>query len=97
MNLLRRSFLWASTSSWLKNHATKKAFVRRSVRRFMPGEDIGAALSAARELSGAGINSILTHLGENLARVEDAARIRDHYLALLDRIQSSGLDAHISV
>jgi proline dehydrogenase len=63
----------------------------------MPGEDIAAALSAAQELSGAGINSILTHLGENLARVEDAARIRDHYLTLLDRIQSSGLDAHISV
>jgi proline dehydrogenase len=97
MSFLRRPFLWASTNAWLKDNATRTSFVRRSVRRFMPGEDIDAALAAARDLAGAGINSILTHLGENLARVEDAERVCEHYLTLLDRIQSSQLDAQVSV
>ena len=44
MSLARPAILALSTNAWLRNHATKTAFVRRAVSAFMPGEQIGDAL-----------------------------------------------------
>jgi proline dehydrogenase len=71
--------------------------VRRSVSRFMPGETIDDALRAAKEQQPIGINTILTHLGENLTRVEEAEEVTQHYLTVMDKIAAAGLDAQISV
>ena len=60
----------------LRDHATRYGFVRRSVSRFMPGERIEDALRAARELSGDGITTILTHLGENLTSAAEAEDVQ---------------------
>jgi proline dehydrogenase len=97
MSLMRKVLLAGSTNPWLRDHATKTAFVRRSVARFMPGEQIEDALRAARELEPQGITTILTKLGENLTKVEEFEEVTLHYLDVLDRIAASGLDAHISV
>jgi proline dehydrogenase len=97
MSLMRKVLLAASTNPWLRDHATKTAFVRRSVARFMPGEQIEDALQAAHELKVQGITTILTKLGENLANVEEAEEVTLHYLDVLDRVAASGLDAHVSV
>jgi proline dehydrogenase len=63
----------------------------------MPGERIDDALRAAAELKPQGITTILTKLGENLTKVEEAEQVTLHYLDVLDRIAASGLDAHISI
>ncbi len=97
MSLMRKALLAASTNPWLRERATKTAFVRRSVARFMPGEQIEDALRAAHELKAQGITTILTKLGENLANVEEAEEVTLHYLDVLDRVAASGLDAHVSV
>ena len=97
MSLMRKALLAASTNPWLRERATKTAFVRRSVARFMPGEQIEDALRAARELEVQGITTILTKLGENLANVQEAEEVTLHYLDVLDRVAASGLDAHVSV
>jgi proline dehydrogenase len=97
MSLMRNVLLAASTNAWLRERATKTAFVRRSVARFMPGEDLEDALRAARDLAAQGITTILTKLGENLTNVEEAEDVTLHYLEVLDRVAASGLDAHISV
>jgi proline dehydrogenase len=97
MSLMRKALLAASTNAWLRERATRTAFVRRSVSRFMPGERVDDALRAAGELKPQGINTILTRLGENLTRVEEAEDVTQHYLDVLDRIAASGLDAQISV
>ena len=47
MNLARRLLLWASTSAWLRERAMRTRFVRLSVRKFMPGEQINDAIEAA--------------------------------------------------
>ena len=94
---MRKVLLAGSTNPWLRDHATKTAFVRRSVARFMPGEQIEDAVRAARELKPQGITTILTKLGENLTKVEEFEDVTLHYLDVLDRIAASGLDAHISV
>ena len=97
MSLMRRVLLAGSTNAWLRERATKTAFVRRSVSRFMPGEQMDDALRASGELKPEGITTILTHLGENLTKVEEAEDVTRHYLELLDRIAAAGLDAQISV
>ncbi len=97
MPFLRNALLAASTNPWLRDRATKTAFVRRSVARFMPGEHIEDALRAARELAPQKITTILTRLGENLTTAAEFDEVTAHYLDVLDRIAASGLDAHISV
>src|SRR5574339_1305670 len=97
MSIMRRVLLAGSTNPWLRDRATKTAFVRRAVSRFMPGEQIDDALRAAAELKPQGITTILTKLGENLTAVEEAEEVTTHYLDVLDRVDRAGLDAHISI
>jgi proline dehydrogenase len=94
---MRKTLLALSTNAWMRDRATKTAFVRRSVSRFMPGEHIEDALRAAAELKPQGITTILTKLGENLTRVEEAEQVTLHYLDVLDRVSAAGLDAQISI
>jgi proline dehydrogenase len=97
MSLMRSALLGLSTNAWLRERATKTAFVRRSVARFMPGERTDDALGAAENLKPQRITTILTRLGENLTRVEEFEEVTAQYLDLLDRISAAGLDAQISV
>jgi proline dehydrogenase len=97
MSVMRKGLLALSTNAWMRDRATKTAFVRRSVSRFMPGEHIEDALRAAAELKPQGITTILTKLGENLTRVEEAEQVTLHYLDVLDRVAAAGLDAQISI
>ena len=72
MSVMRSALLWASTNPWMRERATKTKFVRRSVVKFMPGETIEEAITAARSLAPLGLNTILTRLGENITRIEEA-------------------------
>jgi proline dehydrogenase len=94
---MRKVLLAGSTNAWLRERATKAAFVRRAVSAFMPGETIDDALRAAAELKREGINTILTRLGENITRVEEAEEVTQHYFEVLDKVAAAGLDAQVSV
>jgi proline dehydrogenase len=94
---MRKVLLAGSTNAWLRERATKAAFVRRAVSAFMPGETIDDALRAAAELKREGINTILTRLGENITRVEEAEEVTQHYFQVLDKVAAAGLDAQVSV
>jgi proline dehydrogenase len=97
MSLMRKVLLAGSTNPWLRERATKTAFVRRSVSRFMPGETSEDAVRAAQALKPQGITTILTRLGENLTTAEEFEEVTTHYLDVLDKIAAAGLDAHISI
>jgi len=97
MSVMRRVLLAGSTNAWLRERATKAAFVRRAVSAFMPGETVDDALRAGQALKRDGINLILTRLGENITRAEDAEEVTQHYFQVLDKVSASGLDAQISV
>jgi proline dehydrogenase len=94
---MRRVFLWAARNAWLKDHLPRFPFMQRAVRRFMPGETMEAALDAAAPLQAAGIATIYTKLGENLASLDEAGAVADHYIAVLDAIKARGLDGEVSV
>jgi proline dehydrogenase len=97
MSLMRKTLLAVSTNAWLRHRATRTAFVRRSVSRFMPGEQIDDALRAAMDLKADGITAIVTKLGENVTTPEEAEAVTQHYLDVLDTIAGVGLDCQISV
>jgi proline dehydrogenase len=97
MALARRLLLAASRSAWLARQLRQRAFLRRAVRRFLPGEEPEAALAAAAELSQVGIGAVLTQLGEQVALEAEAQAVRDHYLALLDRVHERALGAELSI
>ena len=76
MSVMRKALLWASTNVFLREHAMRTAFVRRSVVKFMPGERVEDAIEAAKDLKPVGLTTILTRLGENLTRISEAGRGR---------------------
>jgi proline dehydrogenase len=94
MSVIRSALLAASDSRFLRERATRLGFVRSAVKRFMPGEDVQAALDASRAL---GVPTVLTRLGENLADTRAAEDVAKHYLDVLDRVKKAGLDVEISV
>ena len=97
MNLVRSALLYASQNRWMRERAPQYNFVRRSVARFMPGEHFADALNAARVLAAQNIRALVTQLGENITVPEEGARVRDHYLSVLEQIGASGLPLEISV
>ena len=97
MSVMRKVLLAMSTSPFLREQATRRAFVRKSVSAFMPGEKVEDALAAAAALKPQRINTILTRLGEGVTRLDEAERVTEHYLDVLDKVKAAGLDAQISV
>src|SRR5215471_17513762 len=97
MSVMRKVLLAMSTSTVLREQATRRAFVRRSVSAFMPGEQVEDALAAAATLKPQRINTILTRLGEGVTKLDEADRVTEHYLDTLDKVKAAGLDAQISV
>lgn len=94
---MRSVLLAASQSVWLRNHVSRYRFVRRAVSRFMPGEELSDALSAARGLQDKGLGAVFTRLGENVSDAAEAEAVTQHYLQVLERIEMLGLGAEVSV
>jgi proline dehydrogenase len=94
---MRRVFLWAARNAWLKEHLPQFRFMKRAVRRFMPGETLESALDAAAPLEAAGIGTMYTRLGENLTNLTAADEVADHYLHVFDSIAARGYRGEVSV
>src|SRR5882672_4796366 len=97
MSLARRSLLWISENRSLRESLPKLKFVRKAVTRFMPGESVDDAVPVAKLLKERSINTIFTQLGENVALASEASAVKDHYLHVLDVVNTNSLDAYISV
>jgi len=97
MGLMRSVLLWGSQNAWLRGQMPQYAFVRRAVKRFMPGEHVDDALLAAEKLREDGLSTVLTQLGENISSADEAEKVAAHYREVLDKIRGRTLDCHISV
>ena len=97
MTLARDAVLWAADHRWLREHLPKYRFVRRSVRRFMPGETLEDAIAAATRLRERGLPTMFTALGENVTELSDAQRVVANYRDAYDRAADAGLDTEFSV
>ena len=97
MGVMRRGLLWASQNEALRTRLPRYRFVRRAVRKFMPGDTIEDALVAAKSFAAQGLPTSLTQLGENVTTADDADAVARHYLDVLARVSELGLDTEISV
>lgn len=95
--MIRRALLWASTNPFMSGRFPRYPFVRRAVRRFMPGEEMEAALVEGLRLRDAGMPSLVTELGENVDSPEAARRVVEEYLELARDIRRRELDMELSV
>lgn len=97
MSLARTVLLRASRSAWLAEQFRRRAFARRAVRRFMPGEEPADAMRAAADFASRGIGTVVTALGERVHTSAEADRVREHYLGMLDDIAARALPTQVSV
>jgi proline dehydrogenase len=95
--MIRQTLLKTSENVWLRKHATSSRVLKRSVRRFLPGETLEEALAACRDLEKSNISTVFTHLGENVADRAEALAVTKHYIDGFGRIRSSGLPVEVSV
>lgn len=94
---MRRLLLWASRNAWLRAHVPRWRWVKRAVRRFMPGETLDDAIGAATAYHADGIGSLFTLLGENLASFSEGEAVAQHYHEVLRRTKEAGLGTEISI
>ena len=97
MGLARNALLWISENRKLRSSLPKYPFIRRAVAKFMPGETLPEATQAAIQLQQKKINTILTHLGENISDPNEADKVAEHYLNALETIHQLKIDAYVSV
>lgn len=96
--MIRATLLWVSENGWCRDRLPRFGFVRRAVRRFMPGETLDDALQAARSMAdGHGIPALITYLGENVADEAEAREVADHYIDTAEAIADRGLDVELSL
>lgn len=94
---MRALLLWAANNPWLSTHVPHWGFVRRATRRFMPGEDLEAALKAAVDFKAQRIGAVFTRLGENIRALAEAAEVVEHYETVLRSAAGAGVEPEISV
>jgi proline dehydrogenase len=94
--MLRSTLLKLSESKGFARWVTSNRATRRMSHRFVAGEELDQAISAARVCNDQGMLVSLDYLGENVATATDAQRARDAYLAVFDRIAAQKLNANVS-
>ncbi len=65
--------------------------------RFVAGDTLDEAVTAARDLNAEGMKVSLDLLGEEVHDSASAQKARDEYLESLHRIESDGLDSNLSI
>lgn len=93
---MRRVLLWLAGNAWLREHLPRFAFARRAARRFMPGERLDDALTAAQAFGAQGIGTILTRLGEDVTNDREADAVVAHYEGAIERMAALAIDGYVS-
>ncbi|HEU4997130.1 MAG TPA: proline dehydrogenase family protein [Gemmatimonadaceae bacterium] len=97
MQLMRSMLLWASRNARMERIVRSSRPMRPLVSRFMPGEDLEAAIVAVRRLQAEGTATILTYLGENVTTDAAADQTVAEYDRLFAALKQTGADAHVSI
>lgn len=94
---MRQGLLWLSERPAIFRFVRRNGLARRFASRFVAGETVDSAVSAAGELARRGIKASLDLLGESVAEEREALAARDHYLRMLEALSASGADVNVSV
>src|SRR5215470_12915168 len=94
--MLRSTLLKLSESKGFAHWVTSNRTTRGMSHRFVAGEELEEAISAARVCNDQGMLVSLDYLGENVLTAADAQRARDAYLEVFERIAAEKLQANVS-
>ena len=95
--LLRNGILAVSERAEIERSVRNSGLSRRLAERFVAGETLDAALSAARSLANRGLTATLDRLGENVLTQGEAAIAVAAYADTLRGLARDGLEPNISV
>lgn len=94
---LRNFIHWLSRKKALTDAIARRGMRHGFARRFVAGETLEEALTASEELNASGCCISLNHLGENVNTEEEAQRVKDTYVTMLDELAARGIDGNISI
>jgi len=95
--MLKGTLLYLAHNDTMRNFVVHNRVMRVVSRRFVAGEVVDDAIEATRALNKMKMHVSLDHLGENVTDAKEAKSAAQDYIAILDRIKQSGVDANISV
>src|SRR5258708_1911138 len=95
--MLKGTLLYLAQNDSLRNFVIHNPAARTIARRFVAGEKLDDAIEAIRALNQHGMHVSLDHLGENVSDAKEANSAARDYVAILDRIKQTGVDANISI
>lgn len=94
---LKSTLLLLSENRFVERAIMRFEMSKRAARRFVPGEKLEDAITAAKELNEAGIMAGIDHLGESVEDEALARKMADVYVQILEEIAANGIDSNISV
>jgi proline dehydrogenase len=97
LSVFRSVLLWASENPSLRQSVPQMKFVRKALKKFMPGEEVHDAVQAAKDFLKDDIPTVFTHLGENLKDLSEAESVTTHYISVLEEISKNNLKTEISL
>jgi proline dehydrogenase len=95
--MLKGTLLYLAQNATARNFVMHNRAVRAVSRRFVAGEALDDAIEATRALNQRKMHVSLDHLGENVSDAKMATSAAQDYIAILDCIKHSGVDANISI
>lgn len=95
--MLRSTFLWLSEQRGVFEFVKRNHVARRLSSRFVAGETLESAITAAQELNAHDITVTLDLLGESVTNRAEAEKARDAALEILDRIHATGIRGNLSI
>ncbi len=95
--MLKDTLLYLAQNQQLREFVIHNKATRGVSRRFVAGETLAEAEQATRQLNQHGMSVALDHLGENVSDAREASAATQDYLAAIERIRQSGIDANISI
>lgn len=95
--MMRSAVLAVADRSVTRGLITQTGVGRAVAQRFIAGDDLSAAIDAARRLNAQGMPVSLDHLGEHVSVIDEAERATASYRECLVAIDQAGLDANISI
>jgi len=95
--VVKDTLLYLAHNRNLRDFVTHNRATRGISRRFVAGEELDEAIEVTRVLNRQRLQVALDHLGENVSEAEQARAAVQDYIAAIERIKQTGVDANISI
>jgi len=95
--ITRSALLYLSEREGIKDFAARFRLFKKLTIRFVAGENIDEAVAAIRLINQKGCTASFDHLNESVKNEAEARAETDEYLAVLARIDETGIKSNVSI